>query len=122
MRRILIAQLITALITATLFLLWQPNSALAALFGGGIALANGLLIARRIAKRNKQDAGDTEINSKTEVASMYVSVIERFVLVAVLLAIGLGYWKEMREPQLALISGFVAGQFALMIIAKTTRS
>ncbi len=122
MRRILIAQLVAALLVTLGYLFWQPYSALAALFGGGIALANGLLIARRIAKRNKQDAGDTELTSRNEVASMYVSVIERFVLVAILLAIGLGYWKEVREAQLALISGFVAGQFALMIIAKTTRT
>ncbi|MCP5141118.1 MAG: ATP synthase subunit I [Gammaproteobacteria bacterium] len=115
MQRILLAQIVIAALIATFFLSRSVEEAAAALFGGAIALINGVLIARRITK----NANMSKPSPTTEVRSMYIAVIERFVSIVVFLALGMMIWQDDRAAQFALIVGFIGGQIALMIFGKT---
>lgn len=119
MRLILIAQLLTAISIGAFYLLIEgPGQAVAAMTGGLIALTNGLLIARRIAREGKR----VEPTPETEVRSMFAGAIERFVLIAILMAAGMTFWINQSGAQLALLFGFIAGQFSLITFARLTRS
>lgn len=118
MRRIMLAQALIGVVLAGWFLTKSIDQAVAALFGSGVALINGMLIARRIIKT----ASMLQPSPAQEVRSMYIGVIERFVSVVVFLALGMMIWQHDRDAQLALIVAFVGGQVALMIFGKTNRT
>ena len=118
MRKILIAQALIGSLIAAWFVSQSIEQATAALFGGGIALINGILISRRITKT----ANMSQPSPSQEVRSMYIGVIERFVSIVVFLALGMMIWQHERAAQLALIVAFVGGQVALMIFGKTNRT
>lgn len=119
MRLILIAQMLTTIGIGALYLLFGGiYQAIAATMGGMIALTNGLLIARRIAREGRR----VEPTPESEVRSMYAGAIERFILIAMLMAAGMAFWINQSEAQLALLFGFIAGQFSLITFARLTRS
>ena len=109
-RSALVIQVILVLVCAALFFASQgARSALAALFGGGIALLNVQLLRWR--KNQVQDRRG--LSAGQSLASFYRSALERFVLVVGLLALGLG-WMELRP--LPLVVGFVVGQIAMLLL------
>jgi ATP synthase protein I len=77
-------------------------------FGASVALANTLLLAwhmRAVAPRSGRTPGQ-------ELAKLVGASLERFFLVASLLAAGLGWLKLSPAP---LLAGFVLGQLVLVI-------
>jgi ATP synthase protein I len=77
-------------------------------YGGGIAATNGLVQARCL----RRDEQAPQRSPQQSLVAAYVCVVQRFVLVALLFGLGLGALEL--EP-LAVLSGFVVGQIALVI-------
>ena len=110
-RRLLLLQLTWVAVTSAVFLaVFGIFSAVSVCYGGGIAALNGLVQVRCL----HRDAQAPERSPQQSVASVYVCVIQRFVIVALMFALGLGALGA--EP-FAVLSGFVAGQAALVISA-----
>lgn len=84
-----------------------PGAAGAA-FGGGTALVNGFLLIWRHGRVGRPLHADPG----RHVRSFFASAIERFVLVAVLLAVGIG---PLQLDPLPLLAGFIGGQVALVL-------
>ncbi len=91
------------------YAVYGQANAFAVIFGGLVALANSVLLAWRMraAKRliNNTDA-------QQDLRMLYRTGMERFVLVVVFLALGMGVLKL--DP-LVLIAGFVLGQLAWLV-------
>jgi ATP synthase protein I len=88
----------------------NPQAALAALYGGSIALANSWLLTRRIASAGAL----AKVNVKYSVYSLYFGALQRFIFVLVCLGFGLGGIKLDPAP---LLLSFGIGQLAFMIAA-----
>ena len=99
MRNLLIAQFILVLLASVAFLTQGPGQALAALYGGAVALANSLLMLRRILRATRATSGDP----KADVQSLFLGALERFVVTLSALAIGMGW---LRLEPIALLVGF----------------
>ena len=101
-------QAVTVMLGASLLLIWQErNVAVAAFFGGAVAVANALFLIwcmRAGAQRPVQDA-------RRELAWLVRFSMERFLMVALLIVAGLGWLKLMPVP---LLIGFVLGQLTLV--------
>lgn len=98
-------------VTATavmFFIIYGGFSALSAGFGGGIAMASSLLLGWR---RHRADTGRV-LSGEASLRLLYRTAFERFGLVVLLLALGLGW---LRLEPVALIAGFIAGQLAQFI-------
>ncbi len=109
-RRALVVQAILATVCAALFFASQgAESALSALFGGGIALLNVQLLRWRTHQVRSQRG----LSAGRSLATFYKSALERLVLVVGLLALGMG-WIEL--PPLPLVVGFAAGQVAMLLL------
>ena len=109
-RRLLLYQMLLVAATSIVFLvIYEIFSAVSVWFGGGIAAMNILLQARCASR----DAHRPERSPQQSLAAVYVCVIQRFLLVALLFALGLGALKL--DP-LAVLAGFVAGQIMLIIL------
>ena len=80
----------------------------AALYGGVVALMGTLLLLWRM-QRCKQK---TLLEARQHLWLFYRSGLERFLVICVLLAIGMGAFKLV---PLAILVGFVAGQLAWII-------
>lgn len=102
---------LVVLLTALIIGLWSvPAAAWAALYGGAAALANtGLLVWR-----HRQGEHDHHCDAARHLRSFYRSSLERFFVVGVWLALGLGGWKLEAAPMLV---GFVVGLLAWVIAA-----
>lgn len=87
------------------FLVYGKSPALAALYGGGIALINSLLMIRRVSKANKVLSKDP----RSDVVSLYLGALERFVFTFAAMALGMG-WLGINP--LALLAGFALAHFA----------
>jgi ATP synthase protein I len=102
-----------ALIAVCAGLAWlsrDEQAALAALYGGAVAAANGWLLMRRV-----QIAGELAKRSvKYSVYSLYFGAVQRFVFVLVFMGIGLGGIKLDPIP---LLLTFGIAQLAFMIAA-----
>jgi ATP synthase protein I len=108
-RRLLLLQIAWVAVASAVFLaLCGIFSAVSVCYGGGIAATNGLLQARCL----HRDAQAPQRSPQQSLVAVYVCVVQRFLLVALLFALGLGALKL--EP-LAVLAGFVAGQIALVI-------
>jgi len=83
--------------------------AIAAGFGIGIAVVNALLLARCA----RRDAQAPERTPPQIMAAVYICVIQRFVLAALLFAFGLG---ALQLKPFALLAGFIIGQLVAVII------
>lgn len=110
MRRILIIQFILMLAGVVVSVMYQGDSALLpAFYGGAIALANTMLLSRRIAR-----AGEiAKTNPQQSVYALYFGVVQRFVFVLVALGFGLGFLKLAPIP---LLGTFMVAQLAYMLM------
>ena len=107
-RRVALAQVgIGALVTASAYLYGGWAVAAAATFGSLTALANTVLLAWRLGAAEKRGPRPAH----EEATTIYRSALERFVVVLLLLAAGLGWVKLQPGPFLA---GFVLGQLVLL--------
>jgi len=77
--------------------------------GGGIAAINAWLQARCL----KRDERAPERTPQQSLAAIYICVVQRFLVVALLFAFGLGAMKL--EP-LAVLSGFIVGLVVMVIL------
>ena len=100
--------IVTAAIVTASYLALNENAAESILFGSSIALANTLLLAWRM----RQSARAQHMDAHKHLWSFYRSSLERFLIVAMLLAAGLG---PMGLLPLAVIAGFALGQMTLII-------
>jgi ATP synthase protein I len=102
-------QAVTVILSSLLLLFWLGSDiAMAALFGGAVAVANALFLIwcmRTGAQRSGQDA-------RQELAWLVRFSMERFFMVALLIVAGLGWLKLMPVP---LLIGFVLGQLTLVV-------
>lgn len=117
MRNILIIQAILVLVGVVVSRFYLGDAAvLPALYGGSIALVNTLLLQRR-AGQVEQIAKE---NPHQSVVSVYIGVIQRFVLVLVALGVGLGV---LFKPQVAahqqiavaLVGTFIVAQLGFIL-------
>jgi ATP synthase protein I len=110
-RRVLSLQLALLLIvTVGAYAMWGAIAAKAAWFGVFIAITNTLLIAWRMRQNNNASGKPANLNEFIR------SWLERYLLVGVLLALGLGGLKML---PLGLLSGFILGQL-IWILAPLT--
>ncbi|OBS09564.1 ATP synthase protein I2 [Acidihalobacter prosperus] len=82
----------------------------AALYGGAVALANTLMLVRRI----ERVEAAVSVSAQRGMAQLYLSAVLRFVFVLAALAIGLGWFKLAPLP---LIGTFVGAQAAYILIS-----
>jgi len=108
-RMVLSTQLVLVLLTSAVFSLVSGGfQAGSAGFGGAIALINVLLLEWR---RYQTDTGRA-IDARQSLLVLYRSALERLILVALLFALGLG---ALALDPLALLTGFIMGQVALLL-------
>ncbi len=104
-----IAQATVTLVSAVLVFPYMGEGAVRALsYGGAVALTNTLLLSWRM-RTGAQQPGR---KPQQELFMLYRSSVERFFVVALLVAAGLGWMKLMPLP---LLAGFALGQLALVI-------
>ncbi|NHZ69852.1 MAG: hypothetical protein GWP20_01300 [Thermotogales bacterium] len=109
-RRLLLYQLLLVMATsAVFFAIFEIFSAVSVWFGGGVAAANALVLARC----SRRDALATERTPQQSLVAGYICMVQRFLLVALLFAFGLGV---LRLEALALLTGFIGGQFVMVIM------
>lgn len=104
------------LVMAALVLLWRgPGSAVAALYGGSVAMANaGLLVWRW-----RRGRYDYHCDGQRHLRQFHRSMMERFFVVGIMLAMGLGGLQL--EP-LTMLLGFIVGQCAWIVAAATLKT
>jgi len=108
-RVVLSTQLALVLLTSVVFFLVSGGfQAGSAVFGGAIALINVLLLEWR---RYQTDKGRA-IDARQSLLVLYRSALERLLVVALLFTLGLG---ALALDPLALLTGFVMGQVALLL-------
>jgi len=83
-------------------------SAVSVWYGGGVAATNAALQARCA----HRDAQAPERSPQQSLVAIYICMVQRFLLAALLFALGLGALKL--EP-LAVLTGFIIGQVVLVI-------
>ncbi len=115
-RRLAVLQLALVAVTSIVFFtIYGGFQAGSVWFGGLTALLNiGWLLWRR----HGADAGRA-LSAGQSLRLLYRSALERFLLVALLFALGLGVLKL--DP-LALLTGFVVGQLALVFLEMKGKS
>ncbi|NIP73907.1 MAG: ATP synthase subunit I [Gammaproteobacteria bacterium] len=107
-RNVIIAQVFLAAVVALAYLLWQSRwHGAAAAYGGGIALLNSFLLARRVRR-----AGELEGSSVA--LAMYAGAVQRFVITLVGFAVGIAL---LRLSPLPLIVAFAVAQLGFVIAA-----
>jgi ATP synthase protein I len=107
-RKLAILQLLLIAATSVIFfMIYGPFQAASACFGGLIATASMLLLEWR---RGCADRGRA-LSAGESIRLLYRTALERFVLVILLFAVALGL---MQLAPVALITGFIAGQLALL--------
>jgi len=108
-RLVLVFQVLVTLVSAGIAYSMKaaPQFAIAVLCGGGISVANGALLAWRMARSALQSAHDMHYQLRL----MYFYAAERFLVVVVLLAMCM---LVLKLSPLAIMGGFVMGQAALI--------
>jgi ATP synthase protein I len=108
--RLLLYQLaLVTAVSAVLLVLDNLFAAVSCGYGGAIAGANALLVARCALR----DARAPERTPQQSLTAVFLCVAHRFLIAALLFAFGLG---ALRLEPLALLAGFIAGQLVLVII------
>ena len=108
-RKLAILQLLLLAATSVIFfVVYGAFQAASVWCGGLIAMTNVVLLEWR---RRRADSGRA-LSAGESLRLLYRSAVERFVLVALLFAVALGI---LQLDPLALITGFIAGQLALVI-------
>jgi hypothetical protein len=100
--------LLTAATSVVFFWFYGGFQAGSVWYGGAIACASGLLLEWR---RHGADTGRA-LSAGESIRVLYRTALERFVLVALLFAFGLGA-LQLDPP--ALLTGFIMGQLALFL-------
>lgn len=85
----------------------------AALYGGGVAIANTWMLGRRVQRADNA----LELSAQRGMIMLYVSAVARFVFILVALAVGLGALKLTPLP---LVATFVGAQAAFMVASLQT--
>lgn len=81
---------------------------LPAAYGGAVAIANTILLSRRL-----DAAGEmAKDNPDAGVLTLYLGVVQRFIFVLVMFGVGMGVIKLMPQP---LLGTFAVAQLAFMI-------
>jgi len=111
-KRVVSVQIIVTIIVAILFLLKSPWASFSALYGGFSSVFIVLLLSQRV-KRATAAAQD---NLKESMAILYIGAVQRFVLVAVFLIIGI---TLMKFDPMAISVGFVLAQFSFALGSST---
>ncbi len=105
LQRLLIVQALLILAAAAVYLATKGwPYALAALFGGGIALLNSLISAQRLRR-----AAEAVNDARRSMLELYLGAVTRFVATPALVAVGI-VW--LRLDPLAIIVGFAVAQLA----------
>ena len=109
MKNLLIIQAILVLLgVAVSFFYLADEGILPAAYGGAIAIANTILLSRRL----DSAGGMAEENPEGGVLTLYLGVIQRFVFVLVMFGIGMGVLKLLPPPMLGT---FAVAQLAFML-------
>ena len=108
-RKLVVLQLLLIAVTSVVFFLFYGGWAAGSVwYGGAIACANSLLLEWRRHAANRGRA----LSAGESLRVLYRTALERFVLVALLFAVGLG---ALRLAPAAVLTGFIMGQLALFI-------
>jgi ATP synthase protein I len=114
-RRVLVSQIaLTLLATAAAFALQGSAAALAAFYGGGVALIGTWLLGRRISRTPETAQQGDAVNQ----LAMYAGVLPRFFVTLALLAVGIGGLKLAPIP---LIIVFALAQLGFVINLASAR-
>lgn len=115
MQRLLIIQAGLVLFAAIVsFYYLGGDAVLAALYGGIIAMLNAVLLSRRL-----ESASDMAVNNPNAgTLTLYIGVVQRFVLTLVMFGIGIGLLKL--NP-IAMVGAFGAAQLGFMICGSTQK-
>lgn len=115
LRRLLGVQLaLTVAVVAAWWASAGPPQALAALYGGGIALVGTLIAGRRIARAGRAATQSPQLGE----AEIYIGVVMRFVATLALMALGMG---PLRLDPLAILAAFAAAQLGYLFNRVDTR-
>jgi ATP synthase protein I len=87
----------------------------ATLFGGAIAMANTILLSRRLEAASDLAADNPNAGALT----LYLGVIQRFVLTLVMFAVGIKVLKLV--PPEAMVGGFAIAYLGFMICGSTQK-
>lgn len=114
-RRVLLWQLALTLL-AGILLAWYGGvwQGLSALYGGLVSVVNGLMLAWRW----KQGSRSYHVDTGKHLRSFIRSSLERFFVVGISLALGFTW---LRLGPVALLTGFVIGQLAMVASSLTLR-
>lgn len=86
-RNVVLIQAALALAASAVYLYWATEfAALSALFGGGVAMLNSWLLARRLDRATAMARQD--VNRGT--VALYLGAVQRFVVTVAGLAVGMG--------------------------------
>ena len=108
------ASLVLVAIMATLYSL-GGGAVTAALFGGAVAMANTILLSRRLSSASAMAESSPDIG----VMTLYVGVIQRFIFVLAMFVVGMGLLKLNPIP---LLGTFALAQLGYMIGGVRQRS
>ncbi|MBZ0106599.1 MAG: ATP synthase subunit I [Sulfuricella denitrificans] len=100
--------MVAAASASAAYLLMGKAAAAAVLLGGFVALSNTTLLAWRMRTSSREAVQEPRL----ELARLVRSSLERFFVVVLLLAAGLGWLKMMPLP---LLAGFALGQLTLVV-------
>lgn len=116
MRSLLIIQAILVLAGIAVSFYYLGNEGLLpAAFGGAVAIANTILLSRRL-----ESAGEmAKDNPDGGVLSLYLGVVQRFVFVLVMFGVGMGVLKLQPPPMLGT---FAIAQLAFMLFGSRKAS
>lgn len=109
MKNLLVIQAILVLLgVAVSFFYLADEGILPAAYGGAVAIANTILLSRRL-----DSAGEmAKENPEGGVLTLYLGVIQRFVFVLVMFGVGMGVLKLLPPPMLGT---FAVAQLAFML-------
>jgi len=113
-RKLAILQLLLLVVTSVIFfMIYGVFQAVSVWCGGLIAMSGVLLLEWR---RWRADRGRA-LSAGDSIRLLYRTALERFVLIALLFALALGV---LQLDAVALITGFIAGQLALVFTGTRT--
>lgn len=111
-RRVLIFQLVVAVVAGLGFLLamdWLAG--IAAVAGTGVSLASTLILRSKVTRASKLSLE----NPKASMLVLYVGAVQRFIVVVVLFAVAIAL---LELNPIALFTGFVLGQLGFLVNAR----